>query len=85
VTEEAAGLMVVQAAQGAVAMVRATRRTPAHLREAATTAGDVTQVALAVLREHAVGAAVESSVRAAALRSAELGDELWEEARLADG
>lgn len=80
VTEEAAGLMAVQAAQGAVAMVRHTRRTPAHLREAVTSPGGTTQAALAVLGEHGVGAAIESAVRAAALRSAEVGDALLESA-----
>ncbi|MBR7836130.1 pyrroline-5-carboxylate reductase [Actinospica durhamensis] len=82
VTEEAAGLMAVQAAAGAVAMVRGTRRAPAHLREAVATPGGTTQAALAVLGEHGVGAAVEGAVRAAALRSAEVGDELWEQTRL---
>lgn len=85
VTEEAAGLMVVQAAQGAVAMVQSTRRSPAHLREAITTPGGTTQAALAVLGEHGVGSAIESAVRAGALRSAEVGDELWESARLSHG
>jgi pyrroline-5-carboxylate reductase len=85
VTEEAAGLMVVQAAQGAVAMVRGTRRSPAHLRDAVTTPGGTTQAALAVLSEHGVGTAIESAVRAAALRSAEIGDELWETARVSRG
>jgi len=84
-TEEAAELMVVQAAQGAVAMVRSTRRSPAHLREAVTTPGGTTQAALAVLGEHGFGVAVESAVRAAALRSADMGDELWESAQLSRG
>ncbi len=82
VTEEAAGLMVVQAAAGAVAMVRHTRRAPAHLREAVATRGGTTQAALAVLGEHGVGSAVESAVRVAALRSAEVGDDLWEQTGL---
>jgi pyrroline-5-carboxylate reductase len=85
VTEEAAGLMVVQAARGAVAMLQGTRRSPAHLREAVATPGGTTQAALAVLREHGVGTAVESAVRAGALRSAEVGDELWASARLSRG
>jgi pyrroline-5-carboxylate reductase len=66
-------------------MVHSTRRSPAHLREAVTTPGGTTQAALAVLAEHGVGAAVESAVRAAALRSAEIGDELWASARLSRG
>ena len=66
-------------------MVQSTRRSPAHLREAITTPGGTTQAALAVLGEHGVGSAIESAVRAGALRSTEVGDELWESARLSHG
>jgi pyrroline-5-carboxylate reductase len=80
VTEEAAGIMAVQAAEGAVAMVRHTRRSPAHLREAVTTPGGTTQAALAVLGDREVGAAIEAAVRAAARHSAAVGEQLLETA-----
>jgi pyrroline-5-carboxylate reductase len=73
VSEEAARLMVIQSAAGAVAMVRHTRQSPATLRDAVATPGGATAAALAVFEQHKARDTVNSAIEAAARRSAELG------------
>jgi pyrroline-5-carboxylate reductase len=75
VPREAAQDMVLQAAQGAVAMIRGTGEAPGALRESVTSPGGTTQAAVATLIEEGVGPAFREAVAAAARRSRELGEQ----------
>ncbi|MFF0200826.1 pyrroline-5-carboxylate reductase [Streptomyces sp. NPDC005017] len=74
VPEEAARDMVLQAAEGAVAMIRGTGEPPGALRESVTSPGGTTQAAVTTLVDEGVGRAVREAVEAAARRSRELGE-----------
>ncbi|MFJ8079040.1 pyrroline-5-carboxylate reductase [Streptomyces sp. NPDC096205] len=76
VPREAAQDMVLQAAEGAVAMLRSTGETPGTLRESVTSSGGTTQAALTTLDDEGVGPAFRAAVEAAARRSRELGEQV---------
>ncbi|MFJ5775403.1 pyrroline-5-carboxylate reductase [Streptomyces sp. NPDC093094] len=75
VPREAVQEMVLRAAEGAVAMIRATGEAPGALRESVTSPGGTTQAAVATLVEEGVGPAFRDAVEAAARRSRELGEQ----------
>ncbi|MET9731195.1 pyrroline-5-carboxylate reductase [Streptomyces sp. NPDC006458] len=74
VPEEAARDMVLQAAEGAVALIRGTGEAPGALRESVTSPGGTTQAAVTTLVDEGVGRAIREAVDAAAHRSRELGE-----------
>jgi pyrroline-5-carboxylate reductase len=85
VPREAAQDMVLQAAEGAVAMIRSTGQAPGALRESVTSPGGTTEAAVGTLVEEGVGAAFRDAVEAAARRSRELGEEFAGESDARDG
>lgn len=70
---ELAAELAAQTAAGAAEMILKTGRPPAELREQVTSPGGTTLAGLMALDENGFGAAVVGAVRAATLRSAELG------------
>ena len=71
-SEDAARLLATQTAFGAAKMALAGDQTPAELRKQVTSPGGTTERALAVLAEHNVEQGLDSAIRAAYARSAEL-------------